>query len=59
VWWVVAGGDKRDAVSRWKNEAALPVSAIRGKQQTLAWLDQAAWPREEQSGVLTRRESDL
>jgi 6-phosphogluconolactonase len=59
VWWVVTGGDKRDAVSRWKDEAALPVSAIRGKQQTLAWLDQAAWPREEQPGVRTRQESDL
>jgi 6-phosphogluconolactonase len=44
VWWVVTGAGKRDALSRWKSGAALPVSAIQGKQQTVAWLDQAAWP---------------
>jgi len=44
VWWVVTGAAKRDALSRWKGGAVLPVSAIQGKQQTVAWLDQVAWP---------------
>jgi len=42
VWFVITGAGKREALVRWKNGEALPVSAIRGKQQTLAWLDQAA-----------------
>jgi len=44
VWFVVTGLGKRAALSRWKSGAALPVSAIQGKQQTVAWLDAAAWP---------------
>ena len=44
VWFVVSGSGKREALARWKNGAALPVSAIRGKQQTVVWLDQAARP---------------
>ena len=44
VWFVVTGAGKRDALSRWKSGAALPVSAVQGKQQTVTWLDQAAWP---------------
>jgi 6-phosphogluconolactonase len=44
VWFVVTGAGKQGALSRWKSGAALPVSAIQGKQQTVAWLDAAAWP---------------
>lgn len=42
VWFVITGRGKKDAVARWKGGAALPVSAVRGKQQTVAWLDAAA-----------------
>ena len=42
VWFVVTGAGKRDALLRWKNGEALPVSAVRGRQQTVAWLDAAA-----------------
>lgn len=42
VWFVITGAGKCEALSRWKNGEPLPVSAIHGKQQTLAWLDQAA-----------------
>ncbi|HQT70664.1 MAG TPA: 6-phosphogluconolactonase [Thiobacillus sp.] len=42
VWFVITGAGKREALMRWKNGEALPVSAIRGNQQTLAWLDRAA-----------------
>jgi 6-phosphogluconolactonase len=42
VWFVITGAGKREALSRWKNGEPLPVSVIHGKQQTLAWLDQAA-----------------
>jgi 6-phosphogluconolactonase len=42
VWFVITGAGKREALSRWKNGEPLPVSAIHGKQQTSAWLDQAA-----------------
>lgn len=42
VWLVITGEGKREALMRWKNGEALPVSAIQGKQQTTAWLDRAA-----------------
>jgi len=44
VWFVVTGRGKKDAVARWKSGAVLPVSAVQGKQHTVAWLDAAAWP---------------
>jgi 6-phosphogluconolactonase len=46
VWFVVTGSGKREALLRWKNGAALPVSAVRGRQQTVAWVDAAASPAE-------------
>jgi 6-phosphogluconolactonase len=46
VWFVITGSGKRDALTRWKNGAVLPVAAIQGRQQTVAWLDQAAWQAE-------------
>ena len=44
IWFVVTGSGKRDAVLRWRSGEKLPVSAIRGKQETVAWLDTAAFP---------------
>jgi 6-phosphogluconolactonase len=43
VWFIISGEGKSDAVTRWKNGEALPVTAIRGRNETLAWLDQSAW----------------
>lgn len=42
VWFVITGAGKHEALGRWKNGEALPVSAIHGKQQTAVWLDRAA-----------------
>lgn len=47
VWFVVTGSGKREALLRWKSGKALPASAVRGRQQTVAWLDAAAWPAED------------
>jgi len=47
VWFVITGSGKRDALTRWKNGETLPVSAVRGKLDTVAWLDAAAWPAAE------------
>ena len=44
VWFVITGAGKREALRRWKGGDALPVSAVRGLRQTVAWLDAAAWP---------------
>jgi 6-phosphogluconolactonase len=44
VWFVITGSGKREALTRWKNGEMLPVSAVRGKLDTVAWLDAAAWP---------------
>jgi len=47
VWFVITGSGKREALLRWKSGETLPVSAVRGKQQTIAWLDAAASPQGE------------
>ena len=47
VWFVITGSGKREALTRWKNGETLPVSAVRGKLDTVAWVDAAAWPAEE------------
>lgn len=44
VWFVVTGAGKREALQRWRKGEALPVSAVHGRQQTVVWLDAAAWP---------------
>ena len=44
VWFVVTGPGKRSAIARWKNGEALPVSALHGGLETVAWLDAMAWP---------------
>ncbi len=46
VWFVITGSGKHEALTRWKNGETLPVSAVRGKLDTVAWLDAAAWPAE-------------
>ena len=44
VWFVVTGSGKRQALLGWKSGVALPASAVRGRQQTVVWLDAAASP---------------
>lgn len=44
LWFVVTGAGKRDAVSRWQSGAVLPAASVAGRQETVAWLDAAAWP---------------
>ena len=44
VWFVVTGAAKRDALQRWARCEALPVAAVHGTEETIAWLDAAAWP---------------
>jgi 6-phosphogluconolactonase len=44
VWFVVTGAGKRAALLQWKRGEKLPVTAVGGGMETLAWLDQAAWP---------------
>ncbi len=46
VWFVIAGAGKREALVKWKSGAALPVSVMRGEQETVVWLDAAAWPED-------------
>ncbi|MHB0916692.1 MAG: 6-phosphogluconolactonase [Thiobacillus sp.] len=46
VWFVITGSGKREALARWKSGETLPVAAVRGKLNTAAWLDAAAWPAE-------------
>lgn len=46
VWLLMTGAGKREALARWNSGVVLPVAVVQGKQQTLAWLDRAAWPPE-------------
>jgi 6-phosphogluconolactonase len=46
LWFVITGSGKREALQRWRHGEALPVSVLRGKAETVAWLDVAAWPAE-------------
>jgi 6-phosphogluconolactonase len=45
VWFVVTGSGKREALLHWRRGEKLPVSVVRGKLETVAWLDQADWPK--------------
>lgn len=47
VWFVITGATKREALQRWKQGEALPIAAVHGKQQTVAWVDAAAWPADQ------------
>lgn len=42
VWFIVTGAEKREAIARWKKNEALPVTQVRGREGTVAWLDQLA-----------------
>lgn len=47
VWFVITGGSKRHALRRWASGEALPVAAVHGTQETVAWVDAAAWPADD------------
>jgi 6-phosphogluconolactonase len=47
VWFVITGSGKRHALRRWAWQESLPVAAVRGKQQTVAWVDALAWPADD------------
>ena len=47
VWFVITGSGKRHALRRWACNEALPVTAVQGRQQTVAWVDAAAWPADD------------
>lgn len=43
LWFLISGAAKHAALARWQQGERLPVAAVHGKQETLAWLDAAAW----------------
>lgn len=47
VWFVSTGGSKRHALRQWEACEALPVAAVHGREETVAWLDAAAWPADD------------
>jgi 6-phosphogluconolactonase len=47
VWFVITGSGKRHALRRWACNEALPVAAVHGRQQTVAWVDALAWPADD------------
>lgn len=47
VWFVITGSGKRHALRRWASGESLPVAAVRGRQQTVAWVDAPAWPADD------------
>lgn len=47
VWFVITGGNKRHALRQWESCEALPVAAVHGRQETVAWLDAVAWPADD------------
>lgn len=44
VWFLVAGPGKRAAVARWLRGEPLPAARVRGREESVVWLDAAAWP---------------
>lgn len=42
LWFVITGAGKHAALVRWQQGERLPVSALHGKAETVAWLDLAA-----------------
>lgn len=47
VWFVITGSGKRHALRRWAWEEPLPVAAVQGRLQTVAWVDALAWPADD------------
>ncbi len=44
VWFVITGSGKKTAIAHWKDGEALPIAQVRGRQETVAWLDAEALP---------------
>ncbi|MBM4180058.1 MAG: 6-phosphogluconolactonase [Betaproteobacteria bacterium] len=44
VWFLVAGAGKRAAIVRWLRGEPLPAAHVCGREETVVWLDAAAWP---------------
>ncbi|KAF0102544.1 MAG: hypothetical protein FD187_2055 [bacterium] len=44
VWFLVAGSGKREAIARWLRGKHLPAARVSGREETVVWLDAAAWP---------------
>lgn len=47
VWFVITGSGKRHALRNWATGEALPIAAVQGRQQTVAWVDAPAWPADD------------
>jgi 6-phosphogluconolactonase len=47
VWFVITGSGKRHALRRWAWQESMPVAAVHGLQQTVAWVDALAWPADD------------
>jgi len=47
VWFVITGSGKRHALRRWAWQERLPVTAVHGRRQTVAWVDALAWPADD------------
>lgn len=43
LWFVITGAAKHEALARWRQGERLPVAAVHGREETVAWLDAAAW----------------
>ena len=43
LWFVITGAGKHAALLRWQQGERLPVTAVHGRAETVAWLDLAAW----------------
>ena len=47
VWFVITGSNKRHALRRWAWHEALPIAAVQGRLETVAWVDALAWPADD------------
>ncbi|MGE5320437.1 MAG: 6-phosphogluconolactonase [Hyphomicrobiaceae bacterium] len=47
VWFLITGSGKRHALRRWAWHEPLPVAAVHGRRQTVAWVDALAWPADD------------
>lgn len=47
VWFVITGPGKRHALRSWATGEALPIAAVQGRLQTIAWVDALAWPADD------------
>jgi 6-phosphogluconolactonase len=47
VWFVITGPGKRHALRQWAGCEALPVAVVHGREETVAWIDAAAWPADD------------